>query len=122
MTDSLKIVIEQVRLEGGLKIGGRIRVAECLWQTVSNSWASVKIRSFTQCVYTTDDKGLGVGYGSLLSCWGVRLKEIGQTLSGCSRNGTEAELNSYIECDVLLLAIAEFEDHDTFQWVLDLVC
>ena len=68
-------------------------MAECLWQTVSNSWASVKIRSFTQCfcVYTSGDKGLGVGYGSLLSCWGVRLKEIGQILRGCSRDGIEAD-------------------------------
>ena len=38
--DSLEIVIEQVRLEGGFKRGGRIRVAECLRQIVPNRWAS----------------------------------------------------------------------------------
>ena len=32
--DSLEIVIEQLRLEGGHKRGGRIRVVECLRQTV----------------------------------------------------------------------------------------
>ena len=31
---SLEIVVEQVRLEGGFKRGGRIRVAECLRQIV----------------------------------------------------------------------------------------
>ena len=30
--DSLEIVTEQVRLEGGFKRGGRIRVVECLRQ------------------------------------------------------------------------------------------
>ena len=29
-TDSIEIVIEQVRLEGGFKRGGRIKVEECL--------------------------------------------------------------------------------------------
>ena len=32
--NSLEIVIKQVRLEGGFKRGGRIRVAECLRQIV----------------------------------------------------------------------------------------
>ena len=59
MKNSLEIVTEQVRLEGGFKRGGRIRVAECLRQTVPNRWASVKRRSFTKCfcVYTRADKG-----------------------------------------------------------------
>ena len=34
--NSLEIVIEQVHLEGGFKRAGRIRVAECLGQIVSN--------------------------------------------------------------------------------------
>ena len=46
---SLEKAIKQVRLEGGLERGGRIRVAECLGQTVSNSWASVRKRFFTKC-------------------------------------------------------------------------
>ena len=32
--NSLEIIIKQVRLEGGFKRGGRIRVAECLRQIV----------------------------------------------------------------------------------------
>ena len=39
---SLEIIIEQVCLEGGLDCKGRIRLAECLRQTVSNSWASAR--------------------------------------------------------------------------------
>ena len=35
--DSLETVTEQVGLEGGFKRGGRIRVAECLRQTVPNT-------------------------------------------------------------------------------------
>ena len=33
---------KQVRLEGGLERGGRIRVAECLGQIVPDRWASVR--------------------------------------------------------------------------------
>ena len=40
--DSLEIVIKQVHLEGGFKRGGRIRVAECLRQTVPNRGASIR--------------------------------------------------------------------------------
>ena len=40
MKNCLEIVIERVRLEGGFNRGGRIRVAECLRQTVPNRWAS----------------------------------------------------------------------------------
>ena len=36
--NSLEIIIKQVRLEGGFKRGGRIRVAECLRQTVRPGW------------------------------------------------------------------------------------
>ena len=56
--NSLEIVIEQVRLEGGFKRGGRIRVAECLRQTIPNRWASVRKRSFTKCfcAYMRGDK------------------------------------------------------------------
>ena len=63
----LEIVIKQVRLEGGFKRGGRIRVAECLRQIFPDRWASIrkkkkkkrKKRSFTKCfcVYTGGDKG-----------------------------------------------------------------
>ena len=54
MKNSLEIIIKQVRLEGGFKGRGRIRVAECLRQIVLNSWANVRKRSFTKCfcVYT----------------------------------------------------------------------
>ena len=57
--NSLEIVIKQVRLEGGFKRGGRIRVAECLRQIVPDRWASIRKRSFTKCfcVYTGGDKG-----------------------------------------------------------------
>ena len=34
-----------MRLEGGLERSGRIRVAECLRQTVPNRWASARNRS-----------------------------------------------------------------------------
>ena len=44
--NSLEIVIKQVRLEGGFKRGGRIRVAECLRQIVPDRWASIRKRSF----------------------------------------------------------------------------
>ena len=47
--NSLEIVIKQVRLEGGFKRGGRIRVAECLRQIVPDRWASIRKRSFTKC-------------------------------------------------------------------------
>ena len=40
--DSLEIVLEQVRLEGGFKTKRRIKAAECLRQTVPNRWASVR--------------------------------------------------------------------------------
>ena len=52
--NSLEIIIKQVRLEGGFERGGRIRVAECLRQTVPDRWASIRKRSFTKCfcVYT----------------------------------------------------------------------
>ena len=39
-----------MRLEGGCKRGGRIRVAECLRQIVPNRWASSRKRSFTKCL------------------------------------------------------------------------
>ena len=56
--DSLEIVIEQVGLEGGFERGRRLRVAECLKQTVPNRWASVRKWSFSRyfCVYRRDDK------------------------------------------------------------------
>ena len=52
--NSLEIVIKQVRLEGGFKRGGRIRVEECLRQIVPDRWASIRKGSFTKCfcVYT----------------------------------------------------------------------
>ena len=64
--NSLEMVIEQVRLEGGFKRGGKIRLAESLSQTVPNRWASVRKRSFTKCfcVYTRGDKGSCVECGS----------------------------------------------------------
>ena len=40
--DSLEIVIKKVGLEGGFERGRRLRVAECLKQTVPNRWASVR--------------------------------------------------------------------------------
>ena len=40
--NSLEIIIKQVCLEGGFKRGGRIRVAECLRQTVPNGWSSIR--------------------------------------------------------------------------------
>ena len=57
--NSLEIIIKQVRLEGGFKRGGRIKVAECLRQTVPNRWARVRKGSFTKCfcVYTRGDNG-----------------------------------------------------------------
>ena len=39
--NSLEISIEQVRLEGGFERAGRMRVAECLRQTVPDRWASI---------------------------------------------------------------------------------
>ena len=39
---SLEIMIKQVRLEGGFKRGGRIRVAKCLRQVIPNKWPSVR--------------------------------------------------------------------------------
>ena len=64
--NSLEIIIKQVRLEGGFKRGGRIRVAECLRQIVPDRWASVRKRSFTKCfcVYMAGDKGSCVRYRS----------------------------------------------------------
>ena len=44
--NSLEIIIKQVRLEGGFERGGRIRVAGCLRQTVPDSWASIRKRSY----------------------------------------------------------------------------
>ena len=46
--DSLKIVTEQMRLEGGFRRGDRIRVAECSRQIVPNRWVSVRKRSVTK--------------------------------------------------------------------------
>ena len=93
--NSLEIVIKQVRLEGGFKRGGRIRVAECLRQIVPDRWASIRKRSFTKCfyVYAGGDKGACVRCRSELSCWSncLVLKEIRQILRGCSRDGTEAD-------------------------------
>ena len=59
------LVTEQVRLEGRFKRGGRIRVVECLSQTVPNRWASVRNQSFTKCfcVYMRGDKGFCVRCG-----------------------------------------------------------
>ena len=64
--DSLEIVTKQVRLGDGLERGGRIRIEECLRQTVPNRWASVRKWSITKsvCDYTRGDKGSGVRYGS----------------------------------------------------------
>ena len=63
--DSLEIVIEQVYLEGVLERGRRIRMEECLRQTVPDRWARVRKRSLTKCfcVYMRDDKGLDVRCG-----------------------------------------------------------
>ena len=54
--------MKQVRLEGGFKSGGRIRVAECLRQIVPDRWASIRKRFFTKCfcVYTGEGGGGGV--------------------------------------------------------------
>ena len=93
MKNSLEIIIKQVCLEGGFERGGRIREAECLRQIVPDRWANIRKRSFTQCfcVYTGDDKGSCVRCRSQLSDWSIRLKEIGQILRGCSRDGIEAD-------------------------------
>ena len=45
--NSLEIIIEQVRPEGGFKRGGRIRVAECLRQTVPARWMIAYIALFS---------------------------------------------------------------------------
>ena len=50
MKNSLEIIIKQVRLEGGFKTRGRIRVAECLRQIVPNRGASLKKQIFHQTV------------------------------------------------------------------------
>ena len=42
MKNSSEIIIKQVRLEGGFKRGGRIRVVECLRQLVPNGLASIR--------------------------------------------------------------------------------
>ena len=57
--NSSEIIIKQVRLEGGFERGGRIRVAECLRQTVPDRWARIRKRPFTKCfcVYTEGGKG-----------------------------------------------------------------
>ena len=75
-----------MRLKGGLERIGRVRVVECLRQTVLECF----------CVYTRADKGSGVGCGSQLSCRSVRLKETGQILSGCARDGTEADSWNFV--------------------------
>ena len=68
-------------------------MAECLGQTVPDRWASIRRRSFTKCfsVYTGGDKCSCVRCRSYLSCWSIRLKEIGQILRGCSTDGIEAD-------------------------------
>ena len=52
--NSLEIIIKLVRLEGGFKRGGRLKVAEFFMQIVPNRWASIRKRSFTKYfrVYT----------------------------------------------------------------------
>ena len=40
--NSLEIIIKHVRPECGFKRGGKIRVVECLRQTVPNRWASIR--------------------------------------------------------------------------------
>ena len=45
--NSLEIVIEQVRLEGGFKRGGRIRAVECLRQIVH--WLVDAVNPFAIC-------------------------------------------------------------------------
>ena len=64
--DSLEIGVEEMSLWEALTEGGRIRVAECLRQTVPNSWASVRKRSFTQWsfVFTRGVQDSGVGRGT----------------------------------------------------------
>jgi len=91
--NSLEIIIKQVRLEGGFERGGKIRVVECLRQIIPDRWANIRKRSFIKCfcVYTGDDKDLCVRCRSSLSCWSIRLKEIGQILWGWSRDGTEED-------------------------------
>ena len=49
--NSLEIVIKQVRLEGGFKTGGRIRVVECLRQIVPDRWASIKKKDLSPNVF-----------------------------------------------------------------------
>ena len=46
----LEIIIKQVSLEGGFEIGGRIRVEECLRQTVPDRWASITGGDKGSCV------------------------------------------------------------------------
>ena len=63
-------------------------MAECLRQIVPDRWASIRKRSSTKyfCVYTGGDKCSCVRCRSQLSCWSIRLKEIGQILRGWSRD------------------------------------
>ena len=91
--NSLEISIEQMRLEGGLEGAGRMRVAEYFEANCSRQMGQHKKKIFHQmfCVYTGGEKGLCVRCRSQLSCWSIRLKEIGQILRGCSRDGIEAD-------------------------------
>ena len=65
--NSLEIIIKQVRLEGGFERGGRIRVAECLRQTVPDTWASIRKRSSTKCFCVYTGGGGGGDKGSCVS-------------------------------------------------------
>ena len=81
-----------MRLEGGFKRGGRIRVAECLRQSVPDRWASIKKKDLSPnvFVFTRGVTKVRVSEADCnLSCWSIRLKEIGQILRGCSRDGIE---------------------------------
>ena len=69
---SLKIIIKQVRLEGGLKRGGRMRVLECLRQIVPNRWANIRKRSFTQC-FCIYMRGVRRAYYKLSDCFYIAL-------------------------------------------------
>ena len=76
--NSLEITINQVRLEGGFKRGGRIRVAECLRQIVPDRWASIRKSSFTKwclfepfCVWIMLERSKSAETWKLMLSWPV---------------------------------------------------
>ena len=63
--NSLEIIIKQVHLEGGFERGSRVRVVECLRQTVPDRQASIKKKNLSPNVFvftreSGGDKGLCV--------------------------------------------------------------